>query len=447
PQAPGHRRDHHAHPRHPRPARANRVRGAARALDHTRAGGLRPTDPVAAPAGCARRPAAGRVRYGATRHLQHRRGRGPHAHAGHPPRRTRPAASALSRLQDRRTDVVQSGDARHRPVTAAVPALRPRRGHHAHAGAVRVHAAVHHRGGAAGLSRGLRNRAAGDACLARTQHRQGGGRAPEARGRAPEAVAGPDRDRAGGTGRTARPDRGGTRVKGPEFDLSQPLGGPRWGEGRRDSRSDRVVGEGFLGATTSSDAAATEIGRIVDDFLGSMRAALGQVLEALPVDAETLAPVRDIARTVDTALATGDVSMLSGLVDSIQTAGEIVAARVTGGYEVDEFGFDEHFHRTVWLPLWRPLFEHWFRVEVIGAENIPATDSGLIVSNHAGVLPLDGLMTTVAVNDHGGRPLRLLAADLAMTLPVSAPFARRAGATLACAADAERLLEAGHVVA
>src|SRR5699024_569630 len=79
--------------------------------------------------------------------------------------------------------------------------------------------------------------------------------------------------------------------------------------------------------------------------------------------------------------------------------------------------------------------------------NIPATDSGLIVSNHAGVLPLDGLMTTVAVNDHGGRPLRLLAADLAMTLPVSAPFARRAGATLACAADAERLLEAGHVVA
>src|SRR5699024_7421268 len=162
---------------------------------------------------------------------------------------------------------------------------------------------------------------------------------------------------------------------------------------------------------------------------------------------ETLAPVRDIARTVDTALATGDVSMLSGLVDSIQTAGEIVAARVTGGYEVDEFGFDEHFHRTVWLPLWRPLFEHWFRVEVIGAENIPATDSGLIVSNHAGVLPLDGLMTTVAVTDHGGRPLRLLAADLAMTLPVSAPFARRAGATLACAADAERLLEAGHVVA
>ncbi|HHX84522.1 MAG TPA: acyltransferase family protein [Actinomycetales bacterium] len=236
-------------------------------------------------------------------------------------------------------------------------------------------------------------------------------------------------------------------MRGPEFDLSQPLGGPRWGEGRRDSRSDRVVGEGFLGATTHSDAAATEIGRIVDRFLTSMRSAIGQVMEVLPIDPEILAPVKEAAKNVDVALATGDVSRLSGLVDAINVAGDVLATRITGGYEVDEFGFDAHFHSHVWLPLWRPLFEHWFRVEVIGAENIPENGAGLIVSNHAGVLPLDGLMTTVAVHDHGGRALRLLAADLAMTLPVSAPFARRAGATLACAADAERLLEGGHVVA
>nr|WP_241742482.1 lysophospholipid acyltransferase family protein [Dietzia kunjamensis] len=160
-----------------------------------------------------------------------------------------------------------------------------------------------------------------------------------------------------------------------------------------------------------------------------------------------MAPVRELTRGVDTMLATGDISALSTLADAVNAAGELLASRVTGGYEVDEFGFDEHFHTNVWLPLWRPLFEHWFRVEVIGAENIPADGAGLIVSNHAGVLPLDGMMTTVAVHDHAGRALRLLAADLAMSLPVSAPLARRAGATLACAADAERLLESGHVVA
>ena len=102
-------------------------------------------------------------------------------------------------------------------------------------------------------------------------------------------------------------------MKGPEFDLSRPLGGPRWGEGGRDSRSDRVVGEGFLGATTHSDAAATEIGRIVDRFLGSMRSAVGQVVEALPLDAEVLAPVREAVRGVDSMLATGDVGALAGL--------------------------------------------------------------------------------------------------------------------------------------
>ena len=236
-------------------------------------------------------------------------------------------------------------------------------------------------------------------------------------------------------------------MKGPEFDLSQPLGGPRWGEGRRDARSDRMVGEGFLGATTSSDAAATEIGRIVDRFLKSMRSSLGQIVDALPVDAELLAPDFDTARGVDAMLATGDVSSLSGMAEVINAAGEVLANRITGAYEIDEFGFDEHFHRNIWLPLWRPLFEHWFRVEVIGAENIPETGAGLIVSNHAGVLPLDGLMTSVAVHDHAGRALRLLAADLAMTLPLSAPLARRAGATLACNADAERLLQSGEVVA
>ena len=157
-------------------------------------------------------------------------------------------------------------------------------------------------------------------------------------------------------------------MKGPEFDLSQPLGGPRWGEGRRDARSGRMVGEGFLGDTTGSDAAATEIGRIVDRFLTSMRSSIGQVVDALPLDAEVLAPVRDLARTVDTMLATGDVSALTGLADAVNAAGELLATRITGGYEVDEFGFDEHFHTHVWLPLWRPLFEHWFRVEVIGAE-------------------------------------------------------------------------------
>ena len=66
--------------------------------------------------------------------------------------------------------------------------------------------------------------------------------------------------------------------------------------------------------------------------------------------------------------------------------------RLTGDYAVDEFGFDPEFTTKIFLPLLRPLAQSWFRVEVRGAENLPADGSALLVSNHAGTLPLDGMI-------------------------------------------------------
>ncbi|MFF9070390.1 lysophospholipid acyltransferase family protein [Streptomyces sp. NPDC014891] len=122
--------------------------------------------------------------------------------------------------------------------------------------------------------------------------------------------------------------------------------------------------------------------------------------------------------------------------------------RITGDYEVDEFGYDEELTDQVLMSLLRPLYEKYFRVEVKGVENIPAEGGALIVANHSGTLPLDGLMMQVAVHDHhpAGRHLRLLAADLVFVLPVVNELARKAGHTLACAEDAERLLRSGEIV-
>ena len=60
----------------------------------------------------------------------------------------------------------------------------------------------------------------------------------------------------------------------------------------------------------------------------------------------------------------------------------------------------------------------------------------------------DAAMTTVAVHDEhpSHRYLRLLGADLMFTLPVSGSLARKAGVTLACNPDAERLMNAGEIV-
>ncbi|KOU02783.1 glycerol acyltransferase [Streptomyces sp. NRRL F-5755] len=122
--------------------------------------------------------------------------------------------------------------------------------------------------------------------------------------------------------------------------------------------------------------------------------------------------------------------------------------RLTGEYEVDDFGYDEELTDQVLMSVLRPLYEKYFRVEVKGIENIPADGGALIVANHSGTLPLDGLMLQVAVHDHhpADRHLRLLAADLVFVLPVINELARKAGHTLACAEDAQRLLERGEVV-
>ena len=120
--------------------------------------------------------------------------------------------------------------------------------------------------------------------------------------------------------------------------------------------------------------------------------------------------------------------------------------RASGDYTVDEFGFDEDFTDSVWLPLLRPLYEKWFRVEVRGAENLPQTGAGLVVANHSGTIPIDGMMTQVAVHEAVGRHLKLLGADLVFELPFVGTNARRAGSTLATAADAQRLLDHGELV-
>ncbi|GAB3586382.1 lysophospholipid acyltransferase family protein [Amycolatopsis endophytica] len=122
--------------------------------------------------------------------------------------------------------------------------------------------------------------------------------------------------------------------------------------------------------------------------------------------------------------------------------------RLTGDYDVDEFGFDRELTETLVLPPLRVLYEKYFRVTAHGVANLPAEGGGLIVCNHSGTLPLDAVMTAVAVHDEtpDRRHLRMLGADLVFQTPLLGALARKTGQTLACAADAERLLRSGELV-
>ncbi len=123
-----------------------------------------------------------------------------------------------------------------------------------------------------------------------------------------------------------------------------------------------------------------------------------------------------------------------------------VRRRLEGDYEVDDYGFDRELTERFFMAALRPVAEKWFRLEVRGLENIPAEGGALVVSNHSGTVPLDGLMTMLTVHDHTGRFLRPLGADLVFKMPLISSLARKGGATLACIEDAERMLSGGDLV-
>ena len=109
--------------------------------------------------------------------------------------------------------------------------------------------------------------------------------------------------------------------------------------------------------------------------------------------------------------------------------------------EVDEFGLDPVYEKR-FRPIFDALYRMYFRVEVEGIENIPNEGRCILVSNHSGVLPYDGIvMRTAARLEHPRqREVRWLAEDFIFHLPFLGAFMNRIGAVRACQENAERLL-------
>jgi 1-acyl-sn-glycerol-3-phosphate acyltransferase len=133
--------------------------------------------------------------------------------------------------------------------------------------------------------------------------------------------------------------------------------------------------------------------------------------------------------------------------DLFAGTGHAISAQ-TGFAAVDDFGLSPTTHARI-QPVLDWLYTKYFRVQVAGIENIPADGPVLLVCNHGGALPWDGMMlaTAVAREHPARRSLRWLVEDFAFHAPFLGSMLNRIGAVRACPENATRLLAEGHPLA
>ncbi len=188
-----------------------------------------------------------------------------------------------------------------------------------------------------------------------------------------------------------------------------------------------------LRAVTDEDAAEAAAAAAEEAARKTRTAGPGAMPAGIPLDEIVVA----LAQAAQRVLGSDWEGRLAAFVAALRK-------RLSGDFEVDEFGFDPQISEVL-VGAVEPLAEKWFRLEVRGVENIPSEGGALLVANHSGTVPIDGLMTGYAVKKYSGRNLRPLGADLVFALPFVGQMARKVGATLACTADAERLLTSGEL--
>lgn len=112
-----------------------------------------------------------------------------------------------------------------------------------------------------------------------------------------------------------------------------------------------------------------------------------------------------------------------------------------GASGVDPFGFDPEWARFA-LAACGALHRKYFRTEVFGIENVPA-GRVLLISNHSGQLPLDGVVigASMFMDAEPPRIVRAMVEKWTQTLPFVSLLFSRVGQVVGVPENALRLLE------
>jgi 1-acyl-sn-glycerol-3-phosphate acyltransferase len=149
-----------------------------------------------------------------------------------------------------------------------------------------------------------------------------------------------------------------------------------------------------------------------------------------------------------TAVPGAAVDALGSLPGEVRAALDRALQRAAGEYVEDDWGFDEEFAQAL-RPFLDFLYERWWRVDTVGVRNVPSAGRAMLVSNHAGILPWDGTMISLAIQREHPQPRypRFLVLDWAFQLPYVSVAMRKLGGVVASPYNALRLLEQDELVA
>lgn len=116
-------------------------------------------------------------------------------------------------------------------------------------------------------------------------------------------------------------------------------------------------------------------------------------------------------------------------------------------YGYDPFGFQPEFLKYV-LPVAKFLYRSYFRAEVNGIENIPDSGRVLLVSNHTGQVPVDGLLIASAClfDRDPPRMARSMVERWVPTLPFVSYFLARCGQVVGTRENCRILLRRGGCI-
>ena len=133
--------------------------------------------------------------------------------------------------------------------------------------------------------------------------------------------------------------------------------------------------------------------------------------------------------------------------DTVRTAARAAGALRDAGHGTDQFGMNLRALGAAYaVAHW--LHQNYFTVQSRGHHHVPGEGAGVVVSNHSGVLPYDGVMIACDVfhNSEPTRLVRYMVDFFVYSLPFLGNLFRSFGQIPGTRANFDGLIGAGHLV-